>query len=74
MPHLSVTTMESGALKELSDEEMRRVEEHVACCAKCRDHLEGELVWVAQRRSPFRRKVEKMIEKERRKRKRAAKG
>ena len=66
--HLSIVEIESYALKELSDEEMRRVEKHVAACPKCRDHLEGELGWAAAMRSPFRRKVEKMIEEEREKR------
>ena len=66
--HLSIVKMESYALKELSEAEMLRVEKHVARCPKCRDHLEGELGWSAAMRSPFRRKVEKMIEDERRKR------
>ena len=74
VPHLSIGEMESYALKELSEPEMRRVEKHVASCPKCADLLGEELVWVVQMRSPFRRKVEKMIEEERRKRKRAAKG
>jgi hypothetical protein len=59
--------MESYALKELSEAEMRRVEEHVVCCSKCRDRLEGELGWVAARRSLFKRYVEKLIESERKK-------
>jgi anti-sigma factor RsiW len=64
--------MESYALKELSEAERLRVEKHVARCPKCRDHLDEELGWAAAMRSPFRRKVEKMIEEERKKR--AAKG
>jgi hypothetical protein len=40
--HLSIDVMESYALKELSEAETLRVEKHVARCAKCRDHLEGE--------------------------------
>jgi len=38
------------------------VEKHVARCAKCRDHLEGELGWAAAMRSPFMAKVRKMID------------
>ena len=47
--HLSIVMMESYALKELSEAEMRRVEKHVARCPKCRDRLEGELGWSAAR-------------------------
>jgi len=65
--HLSIVMTESYALKELSEAELRRVEKHVARCPKCRDRLEGELGWSAAMRSPFRRKVEKMIEEERKK-------
>ena len=65
--HLSIVMMESYALKELSEAEMRRVEEHVAICPKCRDHLEGDLAWAAAMRSPFRRHVEKLIDAERKK-------
>jgi anti-sigma factor RsiW len=54
--------MESYALKELSEAEMRRVEKHVSSCPKCRDHLEGELGWVAAARSPFMAKVRNLIE------------
>src|ERR1035438_673533 len=59
--------MESYALKELSEAEMRRVEKHVVCCPKCRDRLAGELGWVAARRPPFKRYVEKLIEAGRKK-------
>jgi anti-sigma factor RsiW len=65
--HLSIVTMESYALKELSEAEVLRVEKHVASCPKCRFCLEEQLGWAAAMRSPFRRKVEKMIEDERRK-------
>ena len=66
--HLSIVMMESYALKELSEAEMRRVEKHVASCRKCGFVLEEQVGWMAAMRSPFRRKVEKMIEDERRKR------
>jgi hypothetical protein len=66
--HLSIVKMESYALKELSEAEMRRVEKHVASCRKCGFVLEEQVGWMAAMRSPFRRKVEKMIEDERRKR------
>jgi hypothetical protein len=59
--------MESYALKELSEAEMLRVEKHVASCRKCEFVLEEQVGWAAAMRSPFRRKVEKMIEEERRK-------
>ena len=72
--HLSIVTMESYALKELSDADVRRVEEHVATCPKCRFILEEQLGWAAAMRSPFRRKVEKMIEEERKKRRKAGTG
>jgi len=62
MPHLSIVEMGSYALKELSQAEMLRVEKHVVRCAKCRDHLEGELGWAAAMRSPFMAKVRKMID------------
>ncbi len=65
--HLSIAMMESYALKELSEAEMRRVEKHVARCPKCRDHLEGELGWSAAMRSPFMAKVRNSIEVERKK-------
>jgi len=65
--HLSIVMMESYAMKELSEAEMLRVEKHVARCPKCRFCLEEQLGWAAAMRSPFRRKVEKMIEEERRK-------
>jgi len=48
---------------------MLRVEKHVARCSKCRDHLDEELGWASAMRSPFRRKVRKMIDE----RKKAAK-
>lgn len=51
--HLSIVEMERYALKELSEAEMLRVEKHVARCAKCRDHLEGEMGWATAMRSPF---------------------
>jgi len=60
------------ALKELSEAEMLRIEKHVASCRKCEFFLQEQLGWMAAMRSPFRRKVEKMIEEERKKR--AAKG
>ena len=60
--------MESYVLNELSDAEMRRVEDHVASCPKCWYILEEQLGWAAAMRSPFRRKVVKMIEEERKKR------
>jgi len=63
-------SMRRYALKELSEAEMLRVEEHVARCPKCRDHLEGELGWAAAMRSPFMAKVRKMIDEK----KKAAKG
>lgn len=66
--HLPIGLMASYALKELSKGEMRRVEEHVATCPKCRDFLEGALCWEAAMRSPFRTKVDKMIDAERKKR------
>ena len=66
--HLSIVVAESYALKELPETEMRRVEKHVASRQRCADLLGEQLVWVAQMRSPFRRKVEKMIEEERKKR------
>ena len=66
--HLSIVMMESYALKELSEAEMLRVEKHVASCRKCEFVLEEQVGWAAAMRSPFRRKVEKMIEDERRKR------
>jgi hypothetical protein len=56
--------MESYALKELSEAEMRRAEKHVASCPKCPDRLEGELGWVAARRSPFMAKVRKIVKAE----------
>src|ERR1035438_2466238 len=59
--------MESYALKELSEAEMRRVEKHVSSCPKCRDHLEGELGWAAAMRSPFMTKLRNLIEVERKK-------
>jgi anti-sigma factor RsiW len=59
--------MESYALKELPEAEMLRVEKHVARCSKCRDCLEEQLGWAAAMRSPFRRKVEKMIDAKRKK-------
>ena len=65
--HLPIELLERYALKELSEPEMRRVERHVASCPKCRFCLEEQLGWAAAMRSPFRRKVEKMIEEERRK-------
>ena len=68
MAHLSLVVAESYALKELPETEMRRVEKHAASCPRCRDLLGEQQVCVAQIRSPFRRKVEKMIEDERRKR------
>jgi anti-sigma factor RsiW len=67
--HLSIELAESYALKEVSESERQRVEKHVASCPKCADVLAEQLVWVAQMRSPFKRKVEKMIEEERKKRK-----
>jgi anti-sigma factor RsiW len=66
--HLSIVEVESYALKELSEAEMLRVEKHVASCPKCRYCLEEQLGWAAAMRSPFRRKVEKMIQEERKKR------
>ena len=66
--HLSIVEMESYALEELSEAERLRVEKHVASCRKCGSILEEQLGWVAAMRSPFRRKVEKMIEEERKKR------
>ncbi|MGO9254990.1 MAG: zf-HC2 domain-containing protein [Bryobacteraceae bacterium] len=74
MAHLSIVMVESYALKELPEAEMCRVEKHVARCAKCRDHLEGELGWAAAMRSPFRRYVEKLIEEERKTRRKAGTG
>lgn len=59
--------MESYALKELSEAEMRRVEKHVSSCPKCRFFLEEQLGWASAMRSPFRRQVEKLIETERKK-------
>ena len=67
MAHLSIVVAESYALKELPETEMRRVEKHVASCQRCADLVGEQLVWVAQMRSPFRRKVEKMIEAEQKK-------
>ena len=67
MAHLSIVMVESYALKELPEAEMCRVEKHVARCAKCRDHLEGELGWAAAMRSPFMAKVRNSIEVERKK-------
>jgi len=72
--HLSIVTMESYALKELSEADVRRVEEHVARCAKCRYILEEQLGWAAAMRSPFRRAMEKMIDAERKKRRSAGTG
>jgi hypothetical protein len=68
--HLPIVTMESYALKEVSEAEMLRVEKQVARCPKCRDHLDEELGWAAAMRSPFKRYVEKLIEAERKKAKR----
>jgi hypothetical protein len=42
MKHLSVMLLEQYALRELSDAEMQRVEEHVKRCSECMDRLEGE--------------------------------
>ena len=72
--HVSIVTMESYALKELSEAEMRQVEKHVASCPKCEFMLEEQIGWVSAMRSPFRRKVEKMIEEERKKRRKTETG
>ena len=66
--HLSIEVLEKYALKELSETEKLRVEEHVARCQKCRDHLGEELGWSAAMRSPFMAKVRKMIARGRRRR------
>lgn len=66
--HLSIGLLESYALNEVSDSERRRLDKHVASCQRCADLLGKQLVWAAQMRSPFRRKVEKMIEEGRKKR------
>jgi hypothetical protein len=65
--HLPIELLERYALKEVSEVEKRRVENHVARCPKCRDHLDEELGWAAAMRSPFKRYVEKLIEAERKK-------
>jgi anti-sigma factor RsiW len=70
--HLSIELLERYALKEVSEAEKQKVEKHVASCRKCEFFLQEQLGWMAAMRSPFRRKVEKMIEEERKKR--AAKG
>lgn len=68
--HLSIVEMESYALKELSEADMRRVEKYVASCPECRDFLDDALCWEAAFHSPFTAKVRKMIAE----RKKAAKG
>jgi hypothetical protein len=65
--HLPIELLERYALKEVSEAEMLRVEKHVASCRKCEFVLEEQLGWAAAMRSPFRRKVERMIEEERKK-------
>jgi hypothetical protein len=69
--HLAIELLERYALKELSEIEKRRVENHVASCPRCEFILKEQLGWVAAMQSPFRRKVEKMIEDERKKRRNA---
>lgn len=69
--HLAIELLERYSLKEASEVEKRRVERHVASCPKCEFILEEHLAWVAAMRSPFRRMVEKMIEDERKKRRKA---
>jgi hypothetical protein len=66
--HLSIVLAESYALNELSEDQKRQVEKHVASCQRCADLVGEQLVWVAQMRSPFKRAVEKMIEEGRKKR------
>ena len=68
--HLAIELLERYALKEVTEAEKQKVEKHVASCRKCEFFLEEQLGWMAAMRSPFRRKVEKMIEAERKKAKR----
>jgi anti-sigma factor RsiW len=70
--HPGIELLERYALKEVSEAEKQKIEKHVARCPKCRFCLEEQLGWAAAMRSPFRRRVEKMIEEERKRR--AAKG
>lgn len=72
--HLPIELLERYALKEVSETEKHRVENHVATCPKCRYILEEQLGWAAAMRSPFNRMVEKMIEEERKKRRKAGTG
>ena len=65
--HLAIELLERYALKEVTEAEKQKVEKHVASCRKCEFFLEEQLGWMAAMRSPFRRKVEKMIEAERKK-------
>lgn len=66
--HLAIELLERYALKEVSETEKEKVEKHVASCRKCEFVLEEQVGWAAAMRSPFRRRVEKMIEEERKKR------
>jgi hypothetical protein len=66
--HLSIVTVESYALRELSDAEIQRVEKHVASCPECLDMLIGEIGWAAAMRSPTMAFIRKTVEANRKKR------
>jgi hypothetical protein len=55
--HLSNVVIESYALRELSDAQIKRLEKHVAACPDRLDRLMGELGWAAAMRSPLMAKV-----------------
>src|SRR5580698_9040932 len=58
--HLTIGVVERFAMRELSDEEMQRVNKHIASCRDCYDWLQVEIAQTAAMRS-WRARARKIL-------------
>jgi anti-sigma factor RsiW len=63
--HLSTDLIERYVLRELSDAETRRLDQHVATCAECEERLQAEIDLAAAMRSSTAAMVRRIADAER---------